>query len=115
MDVLGIITKELKAQHKTQKSLTDCLGVTKNVFTDWKLEKSRSYERYLPQIADFLGVTVDYLLGRTDIKKAPAKGEGEESSLDAELLQAIAGHSDEVKRKVIALLKELQPGAEHLP
>lgn len=76
MDTLGIIAKELKKLHMTQKSLTDHLGLAQTAFTDWKAGKSRSYEKYLPQIADFLAVDVNYLLGRTAIKNAPAEAGG---------------------------------------
>ena len=70
-NVLNNIMVELKAQHKTQKELTAYLGVTKSAFTDWKSGKSNSFIKHLPQIAEFLGVSVDYLLGKTDKKIRP--------------------------------------------
>lgn len=59
---LDNIISELNKRNKQQKDLTDHLGLTKNAFTDWKSGKSKSYMKYLPQIAEFLGVSVDYLL-----------------------------------------------------
>lgn len=66
MSILDNIILLMNIQHKQQKELTDFLGLHKNAFTDWKNGKSKSYEKYLYQIAAFLGVSVDYLLGNTD-------------------------------------------------
>ena len=70
MRILNNIIDELKKQNKKQKDLTDYLGLTKNAFTDWKGGKSQSYKKYLPQIAEFLNVSVDYLLSGEN-KKSP--------------------------------------------
>ena len=71
MDTLDKISELLFKQQKTQKDLADHLGLNKNVFTEWKKGKSKSYERrYLYQIADFLGVSADYLLGKSDSPEA---------------------------------------------
>lgn len=64
MRILNKITSLLKEQNKTQKSLTDFLGLSKNIFTDWKSGKCKSYNNYLPQIAEFFNVSIDYLVGR---------------------------------------------------
>ncbi len=77
MRVLNNIISELKRQNKKQKELTDYLEISKNVFTDWKGGRNKSYMKYLPQIADFFGVSVDYLLD--DNKKSP------DTSLDSEM------------------------------
>ncbi len=53
----------LERQDKTQKSLMDYIGVDKNVFSNWKNGTSASYVKYLPQIAKFLNVSVDWLIG----------------------------------------------------
>ena len=39
------------------------MGITKNAFTDWKSGKIKSYQKHLPKIAEFFGVSADYLLG----------------------------------------------------
>lgn len=54
----------LEASGRSQKELADYLGVNKNRITDWKSGRINSYTKYLPQIADFLGVSVDTLLGK---------------------------------------------------
>ena len=61
------ISELLKKQNKTQKELTDYLGVSKNLFTEWKAGRNHSYWKYLKEIADCLDCSIDYLVGRTDI------------------------------------------------
>lgn len=64
MCTLNKITDLLKKQQKSQKDLTDFLGLTKNSYSNWKSGNNNSYMKYLPQIADFLNVSVDFLLGK---------------------------------------------------
>lgn len=67
MSTINKIISLLSAQNKKQKELTDYLGISKNSFTDWKSGRIKSYTKYIPQIAEYLGVTTDYLLGRAEI------------------------------------------------
>lgn len=62
--VLNNIILLLKEQDKKQIDLTNFLGLSKNIFSEWKSERSTSYMKHLPKIADFFGVSVDYLLGK---------------------------------------------------
>lgn len=71
MSVLDKICKLLSEQGKKQKDLTDYLGISKNSFTDWKSGRVKSYTKHLDKISEFLNVSVDYLLGKTEIKKPP--------------------------------------------
>lgn len=90
MSVLDNIICELQNKKIKQKDLTDYLGITKNAFTDWKSGRIKSYMKYLPQIAEFLGVTVDYLLNDTENKKSPDIPEGI-SERDADALRLYRG------------------------
>lgn len=64
MEVLHKIVSLLKQNEKKQKELTDFLSVSHNVFTEWKAGRNSSYMKHLPKIAEFFGVSVDYLLGK---------------------------------------------------
>lgn len=75
MDIINKILSELTKTGKSQKELCDFLHLSPNVFTDWKANRNKSYLKYVHGIAAFLDVSVDYLLGKTDIKKAPQNGE----------------------------------------
>ena len=66
MDTINKIIQLLSDQEHNQKDLTDYLGIDKSTFTAWKNGKSRSYNKYIYEIAEFFGVSTDYLLGRTD-------------------------------------------------
>lgn len=87
MRILNNIIDELKKQKKKQKDLTDYLGLTKNAFTDWKGGKSESYKKYLPQIAEFLNVSVDYLLSGENKKSPDTSLDGEMSERDRDALR----------------------------
>lgn len=63
MEVITKILSEMKKQNITQKNVVDSLGISQTAFSDWKAGRSKSYMKYLPQIASVLGVSVDYLLG----------------------------------------------------
>lgn len=65
--ILDRIDKELKEQNKTQKMLCEHIGIKQQAYTNWKGGFSKSYNKYLPEIAEYLGVSVDYLLGKSDI------------------------------------------------
>lgn len=70
MEILDKILGELKRKGFSQKELADYLELSPNNITDWKSGRSRSYTKYLPQIAKFLNVSVDYLV-ENEIKKEP--------------------------------------------
>ena len=65
METLTKILGIMKEQRVSQQEICQHLNLTKQTFSDWKSGKSESYLKYLPQIADYLGVSVDYLLGKT--------------------------------------------------
>lgn len=53
MSTIDKIINLLEQKNKTQKELMDYLKLEKSVFTTWKNGKSKSYKKYLPQIAVF--------------------------------------------------------------
>ena len=63
MSVLDKILILMKQNKISGKQLASDLEFNKNVVTDWKNGKSRSYMKRLDDIASYLGTTVGYLLG----------------------------------------------------
>ena len=63
MNTLEKIIKLLDEQGKTQKDITDHLGLKKSAFTKWKSGRNTSYIKHIGKIAAFLGTSADYLLG----------------------------------------------------
>lgn len=98
MNTINKILELLKQQGKKQKDLTDYLGVSKNLFTDWKSGRIKSYQKYLPQIADYLECSVDYLLGREE------SGDAEVKKLITDRIQDLA---DQKNITIAKLLKDI--------
>lgn len=63
MTTFNKIQTLLKEQHKTQKQLMEYLGLGKTAFTGWKNGANTSYLKHIGKIAEFFGVSTDYLLG----------------------------------------------------
>lgn len=79
MDItLARIIEELQIQQKKKIELTDHLGMVNSAFGNWVAGRNYSYKKYLHAIAEFLGVSVEYLRGETDQKKKPLVNEDEE-------------------------------------
>lgn len=73
MDTMNKIIYLLDKNKKKQKELTDYLEIDKSTFTAWKNGKNKSYTKHLSKIAQFFGVSTDYLLGNE--KKLSEKSE----------------------------------------
>jgi repressor LexA len=61
-DFLKRMFDTMKVQEKKHKDLADYLGITPQRVTDWKSGRIASYSKYMDKIAEYLGVSVDYLL-----------------------------------------------------
>jgi transcriptional regulator with XRE-family HTH domain len=58
-----VILQLLDERNKLQKDLTNHLGVADVVMAQWKDGSSKSYTRHIVKIAEYLGVSPDYILG----------------------------------------------------
>ena len=56
------IDQLLKRQGKQQKELIEFLSMAKNTYGNWKLQKNRSYLKHIDEIANFFGVSPNYLI-----------------------------------------------------
>ena len=60
--------KELRDEKELlQKDLAIILGTTNSSVCDWETGRHQPDYEMLVKIADYFGVTTDYLLGRTDV------------------------------------------------
>jgi len=99
MSTLDRIIMLLDRYDKTQKELMEHLDLDKSTFPLWKCGKSHSYRKYLPEIARFFDVSVDYLVNNTESKgKVPEEltgiyfklgKEAQELGLDEEDVETI--------------------------
>ena len=47
------------------------IGIKPKKINDWSSGRTKSYEKYIPQIAAYFHVSTDYLLGKTDDPTPP--------------------------------------------
>ena len=69
MDTAERIFDLLDRSGMEQKKFAELIGATDKIVSKWRTSGLKSYRKYLPQIADVLGTTVEYLL--TGEKKEP--------------------------------------------
>ncbi len=103
-NMLQRIIDEMKLQRKKQFELTDFLGLNHNTFGNWKSGLNSSYKKYIHAIAEFLNVSVEYLKGETDTKKAPPVDK------DEALMFALYG--DDNKDITPAMLEDIRKFAQ---
>lgn len=69
MDTAKRIFELVDSQFKEQKEFAAAIGVSDKIVSQWRVGTTKSYNRRLPQIAEALGTTTEYLLTG---KKEPA-------------------------------------------
>ena len=84
----------------TQKEFSTIIGVPSNTYNQWETGKREPDYEMLSRIADFYGVTIDYLLGR-DQKEQPA---AKEKSLP-DIMYRYDELSEDQQREVIAFME----------
>ena len=62
MDTVDRIFDLLNKSGLSQQDFASQIGVKKNAVSRWKTRELQSYTKYLPQIAEVLGTTTEYLL-----------------------------------------------------
>ena len=104
MDTLTKILETMKEQRVSQQEICQYLNLTKQTFSDWKSGKSESYLKYLPQIAEYLDVSVDYLLGKTPSPERENIPEDEKRL--RELLSQMSEEQLQTALKIISAIAE---------
>ena len=62
MDTAKRIFELVDSQFKEQKEFAAAIGVSDKIVSQWRVGTTKSYNRRLPQIAEALGTTTEYLL-----------------------------------------------------
>lgn len=97
---------------KTAAEIEREIGIPPKKISQWNIGYTRSYTKYIPQIAAYFRVSTDYLLGNTndhrtvkeEKEKAPdPKIEGLSAAKQA-LLAAIDGMTDEQCEKLLPIV-----------
>lgn len=66
MEIIERILKTLDEKNKLAVELCRLLGIQQSTFSSWKTRKKNPPAEYLKTIADFLGVSLDYLITGED-------------------------------------------------
>lgn len=115
MDIYAERIKPLFDQSgKSDAELEREIGIPARKISQWNINYTKSYTKYIPQIAAYFHVSTDYLLGNTDTpkslveeegaKKAPAtEGEGLSAAKKA-LLVAIDDLTDAQCEKLLPIV-----------
>ena len=59
------------AKYKEQRDFADAIGVSASMVSQWRMGITKSYQKRLPQIAEALGTTTEYLLTGREPAAAP--------------------------------------------
>ena len=62
-----------KERNMTQEELANILKITRKAVSKWEVGQRQPNLGALQKLADFFGCSVDYLLGRTDVRETPGQ------------------------------------------
>jgi len=106
-DVGNRIFELLDATAMEQQQFAELVGVSDGTASNWRRGKSASYTKYLPQIAEALGTTSEYLLTGQGPKVPASVSELDTiSPADQRLLDAYR-QADERSRAIVRLALNL--------
>lgn len=116
MDIYAERIKPLFDQSgKSDAELEREIGIPARKISQWNINYTRSYTKYIPQIAAYFHVSTDYLLGNTDATTPPVDAEGIKEARATEgeglstarqkLYDAIANLTDEQCTKLLGVVE----------
>lgn len=77
MDIVDRLFFLVDEKYKEQKEFAQDIGVHPTRISEWRKRKSQSYQKYLPQIAEALNTTTEYLLTGNGPKQKRAVSESD--------------------------------------
>ena len=109
MDTVERIFQLVDEKYKEQRDFAIELGVTPSIVSEWRRRKSASYQKRLPQIAEVLGTTTEYLLtgNGPKYKTAPAGVSNSDTQSEGQLMAAFfEGGQDLSEEEMSALWQD---------
>ena len=97
---------ELADKKFSQKEFALALGVKPQRISEWKRGISSSYQKYLPEIAEVLGTTTEYLLtgNGPKYKTAPADVSNSDTQSEGQLMAAFFEGGKDLSEEEMAVL-----------
>ena len=86
------------------RAALDC-GISKVSVSNWKSKRNNPTDANLLKLADYFNVSVEYLKGETDIKKAPLSVESEAAAEFANLYQSLTA---EQRQLILAAMRGMK-------
>lgn len=82
MDIIDKINLGLTKAGKSGADLEKALGLSHSAYSQWNTRRTKPAKKRLPEIAAFLGVSVEWLLDDEETKKpATDSGDGDDEKL----------------------------------
>ena len=111
MDIVDRLFELVDEKYNEQKDFAATLGIDPNLPSRWRNRKSASYQRRLPQIAEALGTTTEYLLTGNGPKKKTAPAPVSDSDTRPDWVVTFEELSPSAQKEVIAFI-EFKRGQE---
>lgn len=105
MDIVDRMFELVDEKYREQKDFAAVLGIDPNLPSRWRNRKSLSYQRRLPQIAEALGTTTEYLLSGTGPKKKTVPAGVSDSDTRPDWLIKFENLPPSAQKEVIAFIE----------
>jgi transcriptional regulator with XRE-family HTH domain len=101
MATFGQRLKQLREEKElSQQELAKLFCLSQSTIAYYELDKKQPSQKTLQRLAEFFGCTVDYILGRTDIRNPDQPDED-----IIAFLRAVEGLTEDEKREVLAYIE----------
>lgn len=101
MATFGQRLKQLREEKElSQQELAKLFSLSQSTIAYYELDKKQPSQKTLQRLAEFFGCTVDYILGRTDIRNPDQPDED-----IIAFLRAAEGLTEDEKREVLAYIE----------
>lgn len=92
MDFYNRFIKLCNEKNVKPSPMLESIGIQKTAATNWKNRRSKPTHANLQKIADYFGVTVEYLMGQNEGKKTPHPNTTEDYTTFAVIGEVAAGY-----------------------
>lgn len=105
----NVLQRLRKDARLTQDQIADALGIPKRTYGSWERSERQPDFEMLGRIADYFGVTTDYLLGRTPMEIEVI--EGDPPPLPPDQFELVikaeekAPSADELERRILEIME----------
>lgn len=108
--VLSLLPQDSSGKYARgcKKELADHLGLPHNIVAEWISGRNKSYLKYLYQIAEKYHVSVAWLKGEEEQKKAPAPKGAEADPTTQELFNLITDATPEEMAEIANYIKYIK-------